>query len=170
MSEINSNRLRNKESLLSLENKLNAYSVEERTASKFILKPEISKPHMIFEKPSLIQNIASFMQDFKNSNDELFKDEKLVKAKNIENGERKQNTTPCIKMNLGLGVLELKKIPNVDSQEKNESLNINLSITDKLGTSDMINEELINFLLYNTKDKKKRRIKLRKNAKNNYNK
>src|SRR5690348_10548787 len=105
-------------SLLSLEKKLETYSTDDIIINKFKLKPEINKNDLTKGK-DVLNKYERFLDVFKQSTNDLLTDEVKLKEVNIENeifenagGQKYKN---FVKMNLGLGILESKAGPMLDS-------------------------------------------------------
>jgi hypothetical protein len=131
--------------LLKLEKKLETASYDEIVLNKFkCLKPEISNTSLTSNK-SFLNNIGSFIDQFKKSNDEILNDPDKVKSLAIEDNcfDKKKN---YIELNLGLGVLEVKdKCDDENLLTKvinNQNDNLDIDIGEK---------ELMDFILKNNK-------------------
>jgi hypothetical protein len=138
--------------LLNLEKKLENNTTQDLILNKFkINKPEISNT----KNPNLLNNISSFLQMMKASNDELLNNPENIEKASLEAEVNKYNSK-YIEMNLGLGVLDVK--PKEDAYDNViNNLNGNTEEDVQMGT-----EELLNFIAESQKKQKKRIRKLKK--------
>lgn len=170
-------------SLLFLEKKLENGSTDEIILNKFKLKPNIGADS--HKGKEFIKNIASFLDDFKKSTDELVNNPELVEKNNIENKESKvsqdSKNNKFVKMNLALGVLDLKEKEgemDIDQIEQGEEIlkNIiqmknsanNVSQEDEsmnMIVNDQMDLNILEFLSHNKKKKNKKLGKVKKNKK-----
>jgi hypothetical protein len=131
--------------LLNLEKKLENNTQHEIILNKFKFnKPEIGK----IQKSGLFDNLGKFVNEFKQSNEELLNDPDKAKLLDIEN-EKINKRNKYIEMNLGLGVLEAKPEDDVLNNVINEE---NIYAGEK---------EIIDFLL-SKKNQRKRIHKVKK--------
>jgi hypothetical protein len=164
-------RIKNTDSsLLSLDKKLetNNISSHDIVVNKFkMLKPEIR-----FEKnENFMKNLHNFMTEFKESTNNLIQDEKLQSEKKIENIRTDYNNNKSnkyIEMDLGLGIFDIKdKGDNYMSTDNDSEQLMNKVLGKSDEQDDLINENIIKFLL---KKKKKSKQNKRIHLKNNINK
>jgi hypothetical protein len=167
-------------SLLSLEKKLDKGSTNEIILNKFKLKPEFDLGE-ISKAKDYKNKLNSFLSEFKKSTEELLNNPEMIEAKKIEDVTEKKNDDSSlpkenkfIKMDLALGVLDLKQKQeneNLDKgdnllnniiQQKSNNLDIDHPILNQQGDS-----EILKFLMSNSKKpkrpKQRRRIHLIKN-------
>jgi hypothetical protein len=137
--------------LLNLEKRLENNTQHEIILNKFKFnKPDISNQNT--GNNDFLTNIGRFINELKKSNDEILNDPEKSKNLDIEDCKVKKNRK-YIEMNLGLGVLEVKKdendlLGNV-IHTKNDDIQVDLG-----------DKELIEFLY--GKDKRKRIHKIKK--------
>jgi hypothetical protein len=138
--------------LLNLEKKLENNTSQDLILNKFKMnKPQISNP----KNPNLLNNISSFLQMMKASNDELLNNPENIEKASLEAEVNKYNTK-YIEMNLGLGVLDVK--PKEDTYDNViNTLNGNADEDIQMGTA-----ELLNFIAESQKKPKKRLRKIKK--------
>lgn len=160
-------------SLLNLEKKLGNGSTEDILLNKFKLKPNINISEVI--KKNNFSNLNSFISEFKKSTEELVNNPEMIECKKIEdiNKDAKDSKNlkekKYIKMDLALGVLDLKEKNESKTGNKESLLNNVISHKNAINTEDshpLLNgdadQEILKFLLSNAKKKKKNRRRIHK--------
>lgn len=172
-------------SLLSLEKKLDNGSTNEIILNKFKLKPEFDLGE-IHKAKDYKNKLNSFLSEFKKSTEELLNNPEMIESKKIEDGKlndrKKQDSclpkeNKFIKMDLALGVLDLKQKEENENLDKKDSSGLGLlnniiqhkSNNIELDQHPILNQqadtEILKFLMSNSKKPKRerRRIHLIKN-------
>lgn len=159
--------------LMSLEKKLEAYSPNEVVLNKFLIKPKFDK-NEVKKGKDFLKNLDTFVNNFKKSNDELLSNQDMIDRMNIENDVNSKGK--CIKMDLGLGVLELNEKSNAVDKDNllNNIINCkksdcDMELDNPMGDNDLADQEILNFLIENSLNNKssekktKKRIRSKKN-------
>ena len=146
-------------SLLSLERKLENGTTQDVILNKFKLKPEMKVKEIIRGKESF-NGLNDFLQNFKKSTEEIVCNPEIAEKNGIETKPVNKKGR-FIKMNLALGVLDLKpkqkeedtdilfnKIITRDNSEKEENSSNPL-------LDDRADQEILKFLMKNSKSRRR---------------
>ena len=140
--------------LLNLEKKLENNSSQDLILNRFKFnKPNISQSNL---DSNLFNNVSSFLEKFKASNDDLINNPDKLQQASIEAHIDNKYKNKYIEMNLGLGVLDIKPKEDVYDSVMNDLNGVNEQ------NLEMGNEELLKFIMDNQKKPKKRIHKIKK--------
>lgn len=163
-------KINNDNSLLALEKKLNNGSTDEIILNKFKLKPNFNVQEATRGK-EYINGLNSFLNNFKQSTEELINNPELIEEKNIESKIKSDigmdKTKKFIKMDLALGVLDMKNKNENENENEDKKVDLLKKIIKEKNNSNVDSEnhpllndeadnEILKFLLSN---KKKNRVK-----------
>ncbi len=157
-------------SLLNLEKKLGNVSTDEIILNKFKLKPNFDLGELKKTK-NYMSDLNSFLTNFKNSTEELVNNPEMIEAKKIEDSGDQNETSKdkkFIKLNLALGVLDIKE-KNLSENNENDLMNNIISfksVNTDPSTHPLLNsqadKEILKFLMKNSNKRNKRRKRLHK--------